>query len=213
MGEGIDFTFEAISAAEHDRLQELYTPLTQAVRRLIDAGIRTGADDATIREAQIAIEAVAQKLEGTVGDERVQVRQAVDGRPVVWGNPVTGFRNAIAPPLIMCEEPEGLWWSEFELGDAYQGPPGWVHGGVLALVLDQILGEAASEGLSKPLFTGTITLRYLRGTPLGPLRAEAAIERTDGIKTFVSGHMSDAEGKTVEAEGIFIKPVWARNAG
>ena len=213
MAEGIDFTFETISAAEHDRLQELYAPLTRAVRRLIDAGIRTGADDATIREAQIAIEAVAQKLEGTVGDERVQVRQAVDGRPVVWGNPVTGFRNAIAPPLIMCEEPEGLWWSEFELGDAYQGPPGWVHGGVLALVLDQILGEAASEGLSKPLFTGTITLRYLRGTPLGPLRAESAIERTDGIKTFVSGHMSDAEGKTVEAEGIFIKPVWARNAG
>jgi hypothetical protein len=213
VAEGIDFTFEAISAAEHDRLQELYAPLTRAVRRLIDAGIRTGADDATIREAQIAIEAVAQKLEGTVGDERVQVRQAVDGRPVVWGNPVTGFRNAIAPPLIMYEEPEGLWWSEFELGDAYQGPPGWVHGGVLALVLDQILGEAASEGVSKPLFTGTITLRYLRGTPLGPLRAEAAIERTDGIKTFVSGHLSDAEGKTVEAEGMFIKPVWARNAG
>ena len=81
------------------------------------------------------------------------------------------------------------------------------------LVLDQILGEAASEGLTKPLFTGTITLRYLRGTPLGRLRAEAAIERTDGHKTYVSGHISDAEGKTVEAEGIFIKPAWARDAG
>ena len=99
---------------------------------------------------------------------------------MVWGNPVTGFRNAIAPPLVMHEEPDGLWWSEFELGEAYQGPPGWVHGGVLAMVLDQLLGEAASDGLTKPLFTGTITLRYLRGTPLGRLRAEAAIERTDG---------------------------------
>ena len=56
-------------------------------------------------------------------------------------------------------------------------------------------------------------MRYLRGTPLGRLRAEAAIERTDGYKTFVSGHMSDAEGKTVEAEGIFIQPAWARDAG
>jgi acyl-coenzyme A thioesterase PaaI-like protein len=113
----------------------------------------------------------------------------------------------------MHEEPDGLWWSEFELGEAYQGPPGWVHGGVLAMVLDQLLGEAASDGLTKPLFTGTITLRYLRGTPLGKLRAEAAIERTDGHKTFVSGHMYDGEGKTVEAEGIFIKPQWARDAG
>ena len=207
----MDFTFEAISAAEHDRLQALYAPLTEAVRRLIQAGIRTGEDEETIREAQTAIEAVVQKLEGTV-DEGLP-RHAVNGRPVVWGNPVTGFRNAVAPPLIIHEDPDGLWWSEFELGEAYQGPPGWVHGGVLALVLDQLLGEAASDGLTKPLFTGTITLRYLRGTPLGRLRAEAAIERTDGIKTFVSGHLSDAEGKTVEAEGIWIKPVWARDAG
>ncbi len=213
MAEGIDFSFEEISAAEHDRLQTLYTPLTQAVRDLIQTGIRSGADEATLREAQTAIEAVVEKLGGAGHGESAQVRQAVDGRPVVWGNPVTGFRNAIAPPLVMHEDPDGLWWSEFELGEAYQGPPGWVHGGVLALVLDQLLGEAASDGLTKPLFTGTITLRYLRGTPLGRLRAEAAIERTDGIKTFVSGHMSDAEGKTVEAEGIFIKPVWARDAG
>jgi acyl-coenzyme A thioesterase PaaI-like protein len=209
--EPVGFSFEEISAAEHSRLQKLYTPLTDSVRRLIQAGIRSGADEATIREAQALVEAAVEKL-GGVGTP-TQVRLAVGNRPVVWGNPATGFRNAIAPPLVINEDPDGLWWSEFELGEAYQGPPGWVHGGVLALVLDQLLGEAASDGLTKPLFTGTITLRYLRGTPLGRLRAEAAIERTDGYKTFVSGHMSDSEGKTVEAEGIFIKPAWARDAG
>jgi hypothetical protein len=211
VAEPIDFSFEEISAAEHDRLQSLYAPLTQSVRRLIQAGIRSRADEKTIRDAQMAIEAVVEKLGGK--DDGDQVRLAAGGRPVVWGNPVTGFRNAVAPPLVMHQEPDGLWWSEFELGDAYQGPPGWVHGGVLALVLDQLLGEAASDGLTKPLFTGTITLRYLRGTPLGKLRAEAAIERVDGYKTFVSGHMGDADGKTVEAEGIFITPAWARDAG
>ena len=213
MAESIDFSFDEISSAELDRLQAVYSPLTHAVRDLIQAGIRSEADEATIREAQIAIDAVVKMLGGIGDGDAEQVRQAVNGRPVVWGNPVTGFRNAIAPPLVMHQDPEGLWWSEFELGDVYQGPPGWVHGGVLAMVLDQLPGEAASDGLTKPLFTGTITLRYLRGTPLGRLRAEATIERTDGVKTFVSGHMSDAEGKTVEAEGIFIKPVWARDAG
>jgi acyl-coenzyme A thioesterase PaaI-like protein len=207
----MDFSFETISAAELDRLKALYTPLTESVRRLVQASLRTGANDEAVREAQVAIEAVAEKLGGTV-DKRTP-RLAVDGRPVVWGNPATGWRNAIAPPLVIHEESDGLWWSEFELGETYQGPPGWVHGGVLALVLDQLLGEAASDGLTKPMFTGTITLRYLRGTPLGRLRAEAAIERTDGSKTFVSGHMSDADGKTVEAEGIWIKPAWARDAG
>ncbi|MDX1881814.1 PaaI family thioesterase [Mycolicibacterium sp. 120270] len=207
----MDFSFEEISAGEHARLKALYSPFTQSVRRLMKAGIRNAADENALREAQELIEAAIEKLGGE-GDSP-QMRFAVGGRPVVWGNPVTGFRNAIAPPLVMHTEPDGLWWSEFELDDAYQGPPGWVHGGVLALVLDQVMGEAASDGLTQPKFTGTITLRYLRGTPLGRLRVEAAIERTDGYKTFVSGHMSDAEGKTVEAEGIFIKPAWARDAG
>lgn len=211
MTEGIEFSFEEISVAEHEKLQVLYTPLTDSIRQLVQAAIQSGADEATIREAQSLVDAAVEKL-GGVG-RADQVRLAVGSRPVVWGNPVTGFRNAIAPPLVVHEDPDGLWWSEFELGEQYQGPPGWVHGGVLAMVLDQLLGEAASDGLTKPLFTGTITLRYLRGTPLGRLKAEAAIERTDGYKTFVSGHMSDAAGKTVEAEGIFIKPAWARDAG
>jgi acyl-coenzyme A thioesterase PaaI-like protein len=209
--EGIEFSFEEISVAEHERLQVLYSPLTDSIRRLVQAGIQSGADEATIREAQSLVDAAVEKL-GGVGQPD-QVPLAVGNRPVVSGNPVTGFRNAIAPPLVVHQDPDGLWWSEFELREQYQGPPGWVHGGVLAMVLDQLLGEAASDGLTKPLFTGTITLRYLRGTPLGRLRAEAAIERTDGYKTFVSGHMSDAAGKTVEAEGIFIKPAWARDAG
>jgi len=79
-------------------------------------------------------------------------------------------------------------------------------------VLDHMLGEAASQGLTKPLFTGTITVKYLRGTPLGALRAEAIVERTEGVKAFARGQLSDAAGVTVEAEGVFIMPVWAREA-
>ena len=85
--------------------------------------------------------------------------------------------------------------------------------GICALVLDHILGEAASDGLTQPKFTGTITVRYLRGTPLGLLRAEAYIDRTEGVKTFARGYLIDAEGTTVEAEGVFIRPAWAREVG
>ena len=126
-------------------------------------------------------------------------------------NAVIGLRNAIAPPLTIHHDDDATGcWSEFTLNSAYEGPPGLVHGGVCALVLDHVLGEAASAGLTKPLFTGTLTVRFVRGTPLGRLRAEAAVERTEGVKSFVSGHLSDGDGITVEAEGIFIKPAWAR---
>ena len=88
-----------------------------------------------------------------------------------------------------------------------------MHGGICALVLDHLLGEAASEGLTQPKFTGTISLRYLRGTPLGPLRAEAFVERSEGVKTFARGLSEGCRRATVEAEGVFIRPAWARDAG
>jgi hypothetical protein len=60
--------------------------------------------------------------------------------------------------------------------------------------------------------TGIVT-QYLRGTPLGPLRAEASVDRIEGVKTFARGRLIDADGVTVEAEGVFITPAWARDAG
>jgi len=70
----------------------------------------------------------------------------------------------------------------------------------------------ATTGLTKPKFTGTITVRYLRGTPLGPLQAEAWIDHSAKHKTYARGVISDAQGPTVEAEGVFIMPAWAREA-
>ena len=204
-----------ISAAEHDRLQALYAPLTESVRRLDrrqhphrrrrgDRPRGAGRDrggDATSSSAS--------------GARTTRCALRCDGRPVVWGNP--------ADRRAQCDRTaaghaRGAGWpvrgASSSSGRRYEGPPGWVHGGICALVLDHILGEAASDGLTKPMFTGTITLRYLRGTPLGPLRAEAC-DRADGRRQDLraAGYMSDAEGKTVEAEGVFIKPAWARDAG
>jgi hypothetical protein len=39
------------------------------------------------------------------------------------------------------------------------------------------------------------------------------IERIDGVKTYARGYLSDADGRTVEADGVFIQPAWARDAG
>ena len=205
--------YEVMSADEHDRLAALYGPLTDDVRELIRLALRTDADPDSIDAARTAIRTANDVLRSRQPDESQVVRYSVGGRPVVWSNAVIGLRNAIAPPLTIHHDDDGTrCWSEFTLNFAYVGPPGLVHGGVCALVLDHVLGEAASAGLTKPLFTGTLTVRFVRGTPLGRLRAEAAVERTEGVKSFVSGHLSDGEGITVEAEGIFIKPAWARDA-
>jgi len=120
------------------------------------------------------------------------------------------YGNALAPPVLTRREESGRVVADFHLGAAYEGPPGYVHSGVSALILDHLLGEAASPD-RKPRFTGSITVRYLRATPLGPLRVEAVRTRTEGVKTYCTGHIADAEGMTVEAEGVFITPRWLRD--
>ena len=202
---------DELSDEEIDRQAALYGPLAGSVRELIDAVIRTEVDDDEIRSAQAEIEAITERLRKQQADGPFGVRFNAGGRGRAWGNAVVGTRNAVAPPLRMQHDATGRAWADFHLGAAYEGPPGLVHGGVAALILDQVLGEAAGAG-GKPGMTGSLTLRYRRGTPLGDLHVEAHIDRVDGIKTYAVGHIADAEGLTVEAEGVFILPKWARKA-
>jgi acyl-coenzyme A thioesterase PaaI-like protein len=207
----LDFTIENLSADEVERLRGIYEPLTRSVRDLIDATIRTEAGADVVAAAKAEIDSATARLRGKQRDGAFGVRYNPDGEGMAWGNPVIGLRNPTAPPLVIHADPSGKVWSEFDLGAAYEGPPGHVHGGVCALVLDHVLGQVASDpGSGRPALTGTISLRYLRATPLGRLYAEARIERTEGVKTFAVGHLADANGTTVEAEGVFVVPKWAR---
>ncbi len=194
------------------RQARLYGPLADAVRSLNDAAIRTEVDDDEVRAVTVELEALAARLRATQLPGSYGVRFGEDSRGRSWGNSVVGLRNPIAPPLVIEHDPSanGDVWCDFHLGAAYEGPPTLVHGGVSALILDQMLGEAAGAG-GRPGMTGTLTLRYRQATPLGDLRAEAWIDRSEGIKTFAKGHLIGPAGVTVEAEGVFILPRWARD--
>lgn len=191
---------------DFSRLESVYAPLAESLRRLIDVSIRTEAGPAAVAAATAKIDSAAAELSEALKARPFGVHRNPDGQTIAWGNVVVGLRNPIAPPLVIHHEPDGLVWSEFVLGAAYEGPPDTVHGGVCALVLDHVLGATAHQP-DRPAFTGTLTLRYRRPTALGrPLRAQAHVERVEGVKTFAVGHLADEHGVTVEAEGIFIHP-------
>jgi acyl-coenzyme A thioesterase PaaI-like protein len=206
----LEFTVEDWSAEDVARLRGIYGPLADSVRALVDATIRTQADAATVAEVTRDIDAAVSRLRERQIDGAFGVRVATDGQGISWGNAVIGVRNALAPPVRTHRDESGRVSADFHLGAAYEGPPGHVHGGVSALILDHLLGEAASPD-QKPRFTGSITVRYLRATPLGALHVEAVRTRTDGVKTYCTGTIADAEGITVEAEGVFITPRWLRD--
>jgi acyl-coenzyme A thioesterase PaaI-like protein len=181
------------------------TDLADSLRRLIDATIRTLADEATITTARHQIDSLTARLaaDAIPGPFGIQHR---NGTVRLSGNVVVGDRNAIAPPLTVHHRPDGSVWTVFDLGAGYEGPPGHVHGGVCAMILDHVLGAAVHQP-NRPAVTGTLTVRYRRPTPLGRLlRAEARIREAEGSKTFVAGAISNGDETTVEAEGVFIFP-------
>jgi acyl-coenzyme A thioesterase PaaI-like protein len=198
-------TDEAL-CTDFSRLESVYRPLAESIRRLIDVSIRTEVDPETVAAAKAKIDSAADELSDSLQPGTFGVQLMPDGETIAWGNVVIGLRNPVAPPLVIHHDPDGLVWSEFVLGAAYEGPPGNVHGGVCSLILDHVLGARAHQP-GRPAYTGTLALRYRRRTPLGrPLRAQAHIERTEGVKTFAVGHLADEDGVTVEAEGVFIHP-------
>jgi acyl-coenzyme A thioesterase PaaI-like protein len=194
------------SPAEVQLGEAVFGPLTQSLRELIDVTIRSGADEADARRAHALIEEATELLGARLDPKPFGVPSTGDGRYLPWGNVAMGLRNAIAPPLIIQYDDTGGVATDLVLGAAYEGPPGQVHGGMCALVLDHVLGATAHRP-GQPAFTGTLTLRYVAPTPLGRLRAEAWIDREDRGKTFAAGRILDAHGVvTVQAEGVFIRP-------
>ncbi|MBE7160526.1 MAG: PaaI family thioesterase [Williamsia herbipolensis] len=201
--------FEDIDDAEVDRRRQLVEPLTDAVRDLIDAVIRSEVDESEIPAITKSVREAATRLrrrqrEGAYG---VGYNRSMTGMP--WGNPAVGVRNAIAPPMRSRLTDDGSRCADVHLGAAYEGPPGLVHGGICALLLDHLLGESAGDD-GTPSFTAGIELRFVRETRLGAVHLRARTDRVDGPKKFVTGTISDATGVCVEATGLFIIPRWAR---
>ena len=184
----------------------IHEMLTASVRRLIDVTIRTQADAAAITAAKHDVDSATTQLSASLLPGSFGVQTDPDGRSLALGNVVIGARNPVAPPLVIHNGGDGSVHTDFVLGAPYEGPPGHVHGGVCAMILDHVLGATAHLP-GKPAYTGTLTVRYLRGTPLGqPLHAQAHIDRIEGTKTFAVGHIADENGITVQAEGVFIHP-------
>jgi len=120
-------------------------------------------------------------------------------------NALGGWSNPLTPGLNMWLEGTKAYGT-VTCGYAYEGPPGHIHGGYVAAIMDQFLGMAQIAG-KKPGMTGILTTRYHRPTPLNtPLSLEAEVFILEGRKTRVKGEMRVGDTVTATCEGLFIRP-------
>jgi acyl-coenzyme A thioesterase PaaI-like protein len=205
----IAFIHEEIPTEQVEQREKVLSSLTDAVRDLVDATIRSTVADDELDAVRAEVEALTARLRAAQLPGPAGVRYNSEGRSWNWGNAVVGRGNAVAPPVDITHDEFGSAYAELTLGAAYEGPPGMVHGGVSALLLDQIMGETAS-GFKRLTMTGTLTLRYRRPLPLGPVRLEARIAGESGRKITVEARIGvPGEEAAVEATGLFLIPSWA----
>ncbi|MGP4020313.1 PaaI family thioesterase [Saccharopolyspora sp. 5N708] len=182
--------------------------LGAALRELTEAAVSTEVDASSLAEVAEQVRALVPVL-AAARRERGELATVDDGRrPRRMYNPAAGPGNPIAPPMRV-EIVDGVAIGSCTLGLTYEGPPSYVHGGISAMLLDQILGHAhAANG--QPGMTAKLALRYRRPVPLRtPLRIVGRVLGVDRRRTNSVATISiedDPDTVLVEAEGTFVVP-------
>jgi acyl-coenzyme A thioesterase PaaI-like protein len=121
---------------------------------------------------------------------------------------VCGQHNPAGLHLVFRQEDQSIV-ADFQPREEHQGFPGVLHGGIVAAVLDEVLGRTSLLGVHPEwTMTGRLEIRYRRHVPYGPLlRVRATLETERRRMLQARGVLTLAEDEhtvLAEASGIFL---------
>ena len=181
--------------------------LGDALRELVDAAVRTEVPEAELEAAAVLARELAARLRASERGlhEIARVDDPETGER--WYSPVYGPGSPVAPPLVAKDTPDGRATGRVTVGKPHEGPPGLVHGGVVATLLDHVLARAL-RAAGRGGLTATLTVRYRRPVHLGvPLLLTAEMGGTEGRRTTAHARLVAEDAPEVvlaEAEGLFV---------
>ncbi|XP_015285288.1 PREDICTED: acyl-coenzyme A thioesterase THEM4-like [Gekko japonicus] len=92
----------------------------------------------------------------------------------------------------------------FQPGPYLEGPPGFVHGGSVATVLDNNLIGCAFMTVGGALMAN-LNITFKNPIPLGSVvLVESKVERVEGKKMFTSGLVRSPDGETIYAKATAL---------
>lgn len=176
-----------------------YGRFVEAVRTLQDHARAADAPDEVITEAAALIEKVSALLAPYEADEW----HSPSGRRVDLPN----RGNITSVPVDLAVTPDGRVAGSVHFRRYHLGRNGAVHGGVLGLLFDSLLGFTAAK-LTKSLYqrTAHLGIDYRKIVPINKeLQVDAGIDRIDGRKIFVSGRVLDDGEVLTEGDALFVR--------
>ncbi len=90
--------------------------------------------------------------------------------------------------------------------EVFDGHPGYLHGGVIATLLDETMSKAVrAKGLTS--MTRQMEVDFLRPVPSNePVRMEGRVVRGEGRKHWAEARILNAAGKELaKAQGLFVE--------
>ncbi len=123
---------------------------------------------------------------------------------------VCGLENPFGLKLKFFITAPGEVTVEYTVPEQYQGYPGIVHGGVVASILDEVLGRVhMNEGdpdRSRFMYTAKMTVRYRHHVPIGvPLRIVGRAQKSKSTSATSTATLYGPDGQVLaEAEGLLV---------
>lgn len=190
--------------------------LVARTRELVEAVVLTDADDEVLAAAADALAAVSAALGGRQREAPLYLVRHEDGRLESLLQAGSGRLNPQAPPVEWVERPTepphggepvpATVRARCTFTAAHAGSPGRVHGGVVASLLDEVLGNAlTASGVSG--LTASLTVSFKGATPIGrPVEVVARYDRHEGRKSWATGEVLVDGVVTAEGTALYVAP-------
>lgn len=116
----------------------------------------------------------------------------------------TANRNRLRVRYFFRAE-DGHLLADVSSGADAMGPPGFVHGGAMAALLDDAMGVMAWFN-KHPVVTANLNVDYKQSLPLGiDTVLETWIERVEGKKVYTYGELRSDKAIHTCARGLFVR--------
>lgn len=177
-----------MDAPDHPDHLHAAVRLAGRVRELSELLVSHGASEESLIEGEELVARAVQVLSSSRSTRAGRARDLRVGGQRAF-TPVLGVANPLAPPMTLRWESPGVV-GECRLGSAYEGPEGCAHGGVSALLLDEVTARVPElRGLSR--VTMHLGLDYRRPVPLHhDLRLTARHLGDEGSDSWVRGEIA-----------------------
>ena len=117
-----------------------------------------------------------------------------------------GEANPAGLHLEFLLAPDGSIVCQASISGAFDGHPGYLHGGIIATLLDETMSKAVRAS-GRTAMTRQIEVDYLRPVPSdAPVRMEGRVVRSEGRKHWTEARILNAGGKELaHAKGLFVE--------